>query len=136
LPQKLTVNLELKSSEVEKNLIEAIANMDHVFDLMVSSFDARPLVSVRRQLPHVKVGLINSAPIADPLSRVRECGASALSAHWRLVGQGLVDELRTNEIALYVWTVNGDAEIREMADLGVHAIITDVPRRALDTLRR
>lgn len=136
LPRGLTVNLELKSSEVGKSLLAAIADMDRAFDLMVSSFDARPLDFVRRGLPHVEIGLINSVPIADPLARVRECGASALSAHWRLVGQGLVDELRTNEIALYVWTVNGEAEIRRMADWGVHAIITDVPRRALATLGR
>lgn len=136
IPAGLTVNLELKSPGVGPALLAAIEEMDARYELMVSSFDARPLIALKRELPRIGTGLINSVPIADPLARVRECGASALSAHWRLVTPGLVAEAGKRQIALFVWTVNEDPALREMVALGVHAIITDQPRRALEVLGR
>lgn len=136
LPTGLTVNLELKSERLGSRLVAAIEQMDTAYDLVVTSFDRRPLLELKTTLPRVTTGLINSVPIADPVASIRDCQASALSSHWRLVDRDLVEELARCGIALFVWTVNDDTEIRRMADLGVAAIITDVPRTALALLGR
>lgn len=136
LDDGLTVNLELKSEGIGPELVQSIRTMDSRFDLLVSSFDARPLVSIKREVEGVRTGLITSVPIADPLAPLEAAGADALSAHWHLVDEALVDELRRRGFPLYVWTVNDPEAMTRMAGLGAAAIISDRPRLALDVLGR
>ena len=37
---------------------------------------------------------------------------------------------------MHVWTVNEEAEMSELLDMGVDGLITDYPDRALEVLRR
>ena len=125
----ITVNLEIKSPHTGGTLLEHLPEMDSRFDLLVSSFDERPLKQVRESLPRIALGLINSVPLQDTLGRL--AGYTALSAHWRLVEEELATQLRDHDITLYVWTVNEEEDIRRMIELGVDAIITDDSTTAL-----
>jgi len=39
-------------------------------------------------------------------------------------------------LEVHVWTINEEAEMERLLDLGVDALMTDFPARALDVLRR
>ena len=130
LPDGITVNLEIKSHRTGHALLDRLAELDSRFDLLVSSFDARPLEQVREAMPGIALGLINSVPLENTLPQL--AGYRALSSHWRLVDEDLARQLRDHEVDLYVWTVNGKRDISRMLELGVNAIITDDPGRALE----
>jgi glycerophosphoryl diester phosphodiesterase len=54
--------------------------------------------------------------------------------HWKLVNSALVGELKGPEKKILVWTVNGEADMRRLASLGVDGIISDDTRLLRRTL--
>ena len=51
--------------------------------------------------------------------------------HFRLLDGGLVTALQQAGVAVGAWTVNEEADIRRVLDLGVDVLITDRPDLAL-----
>ena len=49
--------------------------------------------------------------------------------------EGLVEACKENGVKLRVWTVNQESEMRELAETGVDAIITNYPDVAYEVLR-
>lgn len=136
LADGLLVNFELKSPEVVPILISLLRDTHARCRLVVTSFHAEALLAVRRKAPEVATGLVSGLHVSDQLSRVREAHADVISLYWRLATPALVDRLQDAGVAVYVWTVNSDVALRQMLELGVDAIITDEPRRALERVSR
>jgi glycerophosphoryl diester phosphodiesterase len=53
-----------------------------------------------------------------------------------IVTQHFVDAAAARGVDVHVWTVNDEATMRELIDLGVNGLITDRPDRALRMLGR
>ncbi len=136
LADGIVVNLELKCSEVVPPLASLVRDAHKRCRLVVTSFHTKALLAVRREAPEVTTGLVSSLHVSDQLSPVREAQADVLSLYWPLATPALVGRLQDGGVAVYVWTVNSDAALQHMLELGVDAIITDEPRRALERARR
>ncbi|MGB8411291.1 MAG: glycerophosphodiester phosphodiesterase [Candidatus Binatus sp.] len=54
---------------------------------------------------------------------------------WQLVTSESVEFAHRLGLEVYVWTVNEEAEMRELLDMGVDGLISDYPRRLLDVIR-
>ncbi len=54
---------------------------------------------------------------------------------WRLVTSESVDFAHRIGLEVHVWTVNEEAEMRELLDMGVDGLISDYPRRLLEVIR-
>jgi glycerophosphoryl diester phosphodiesterase len=77
--------------------------------------------------------LDDAALVAQTVS----AGHRALHPHHSLVTDSLVDLAHRNDLAVNVWTVDEPERIRQLAQLGVDCIITNVPdlaRRVIEGL--
>jgi len=55
---------------------------------------------------------------------------------WQLVTPDSVEFAHRIGFEVHVWTVNEEAEMEELLDMGVDGLISDYPRRLLDVIRR
>jgi glycerophosphoryl diester phosphodiesterase len=102
---------------------------------MIQSFDPTVLEHVHRIDPNMPIALLvdNDQGLEANLARLSFTPA-IYSPQFELVDRDLIEALRVKDIALAVWTVNSEADMRRMADLGVNAIITDYPDRLIHLL--
>jgi glycerophosphoryl diester phosphodiesterase len=61
-------------------------------------------------------------------------GADYLVLWRKLAGDFVVQDAHRNGFQVFVWTVDGPAEIRRMIDLGVDGIISNYPERVFREL--
>jgi glycerophosphoryl diester phosphodiesterase len=54
----------------------------------------------------------------------------------QVLTRALVEEAHERHLEVHAWTINDEAAMRRMLDLGVDGIITDYPDRLIDLLRR
>ena len=132
LPDRLTVNVELKARQAERALIRAVDTAHLRQRVVVTSFDATPLLVLRRLAPEIRCGLVAGLRVADLLRQAKRALADVVSVQESLVNESVVRHLHQHGIAVYVWTVNEPAALERCFALGVDAVITDVPERALE----
>ena len=58
---------------------------------------------------------------------------SAVGLYFRTLNRRSVSQLRKEDIRIYAWTVNQVVDGHKMMDLGIDAIITDYPRRIIQS---
>jgi len=106
----------------------------------VQAFAPETIGRLRELAPGVRAMLLvgrgrverERATPATAVQWARDAGATDLGIDHRLVDRSVVDAARKASIRLAVWTVNDEADMRRLIDLGVDAIMTDRP----DVLRR
>jgi glycerophosphoryl diester phosphodiesterase len=73
----------------------------------------------------------SGATAATVVGWATEVGATSLGVDYQIVDAPLVAAARQAGLRLAAWTVNAEADIRRMVELGVDVIITDQPDLAL-----
>jgi glycerophosphoryl diester phosphodiesterase len=125
---------------VERRLVELLASVGWAgrgSPVRVMSFSPVALTRVKRLAPDLEVVLLIDRPLPWQMA------PSVLAPGW-VAGPG-IDLLRENsrlvtrllgrQRRLHVWTVNEPADLDLCVSLGVEAVITDNPRRALEHLQ-
>ena len=146
----LLVNVEIKhpppdaGHDPDRRAADLVAGMladrggaDRV---IVSSFDLPTVDRVRAVAPAVPTGwLVAWADPIDALAVAHDHGHDALHPGvWSLVGSLAVEVVAAAHdrgLAVNVWTVNEEDELRRLGQAGVDAVITDVPDLALAVWR-
>ena len=64
---------------------------------------------------------------AEAVRRARELGATDLGMNHRLIDTDVMNAARAAGIRVAAWTVNEEADIRRMVDLGVDIVMSDRP---------
>jgi glycerophosphoryl diester phosphodiesterase len=131
--QRAFINIELKVSGLEDQVAELVRWHPSVHGGYVSSF-----------LPEV-VNALDAREIAAPLGYIckdpaklsiwSELPVAYVVLHHSLITPELVEELSVAGKQLIVWTVNDEREMRRLADLGVHGIISDDTQHLRRVLR-
>ena len=148
----MLVNVEVKNSPEDADfdpedrgaaaVVELIRARDLSASVIVSSFHLPTIDRVHELGPEVPTGyLVVVDPLPLPALQVaHERGHTALHPHLAAMGEAFAADAVARaaelEIALNVWTVNDPAEIVRLAEVGVDAIITDMPRLARSALGR
>jgi glycerophosphoryl diester phosphodiesterase len=132
LPNHLVVNVEVKVRQVERALIRAIDAAHRRQTVVISSFDAAPLLVLRRLAPEIRCGLVAGVRVADLLKQAKHALADVVCVEEQLADESLVRHMHQHGVAVYVWTVNEPHDLERCFRLGVDAVITDHPERALD----
>ncbi len=134
------VNVEMKTDSLRGDGLEAavaafIARRNLYDRVIVSSFNPLALLRLRRLDPRIDIGLLYSPDLPIYLRRAwlrPWLRPQALHPDHTMVSPALAAWARQRGYDLNVWTVNDEAEMHRLLDLGVAGIITDAP----DLLRR
>jgi glycerophosphoryl diester phosphodiesterase len=105
--------------------------------VLVSSFDPRLLAMMRLAAPHIPRGLLFHAEQVAPLRNAWHAGGLTLAAihpDQRLVTAEMVGRAHRQGRKLNTWTVDDPDRIRELAAIGVDAMICNDPAAALEAL--
>ncbi|MGB9593290.1 MAG: glycerophosphodiester phosphodiesterase [Anaerolineae bacterium] len=129
------VNVELKTKSLgdnglEKATIALIRERGLQERVILSSFNPFSLLRVRRIAPELKIGLLYAPDLPLYLRKAwfrLVVKPQALHPHYRMVDERYMAWARRNGYEVNVWTVDDPDDMRRLAALGVHAIITNRP---------
>lgn len=94
----------------------------------IQSFDMRPLQYAHEKYPNVTLGfLVANTNTFD--ENIKQLGfvPHIYSPNLRLVTPELVQQCKSSQSKLIVWTVNTKEDIKRLKEMGVDGIITDYP---------
>ena len=131
------VNVELKEQPtaglgrilVEKTvaLIQELGMVEGDW-VAVSSFNHDYLQEIRALDPHIAVQALTSKKIGDLPVYLAQLGITACNPKAGIWKPQDLAALAAGGIEFNVWTVNGESEMKQLIDAGVHGIITDYPQ--------
>jgi glycerophosphoryl diester phosphodiesterase len=134
------VNVELKADVRQRALllrqVERVMTRQALPSVLFSSFHPYFVWWLARRLPelprawlvHKKQHILKYAP------GLRRLGANALHPEHVLASSARVARLKSADFLVNTWTVNDPTRARELARIGVDAIISDVPAKILAEL--
>lgn len=104
--------------------------------VIIQSFDVRTLQVFRKSHPKLPLALlVENSDGYD--ANIESLGfvPQIYSPNYKLVDEALVEKCHADGVRLIPWTVNEEAEMERMAELGADGLITDYPDIALTLLR-
>ena len=137
------VNIELKKHPIRQALAlvqactQAVEQSASLGRVLASSFDPRLLLMLRVLEPNIGRGLLFAKAQGMPFRRgwlARGLAPSAVHPEHVLVTAATMKQWRKRGLRVHTWTVDDPARIRELAQIGVHAIICNNPGAALKAL--
>ncbi len=116
---------------------KVLQNTASGFSITVQSFDLNVLKAFRRMYPDYKLVCLNEIQNKSMDQLFAELGfvPEYYSPHFEMVDEELVIECANRALGLAVWTVNEEADMNRMLDMGVRNIITDYPDRLNKVLK-
>ena len=150
------VNVEIKNWPDDVDFDPSLGHVDRVVATLaarpaderaryvVSCFHLPSVDRVRELAPDLVTAWLVLGPAghegdADPvgalLAEVVDHGHQAVHPHHVFVTPELVERAHAEEVAVNTWTVDDPDRIRWLADIGVDAIVTNVPDIAVAALR-
>ena len=121
------LDIELKVAGLEPRTLAELRKHPPQKGYVVSSFLPELLKSIHDLDPAIPLGFL--CETQDQLRGWRAMPAEWVIPHFRLVDAGLVEQIHAAGKQIMVWTVNRTEDIRQLADLGVDAIISDETER-------
>jgi glycerophosphoryl diester phosphodiesterase len=139
LPKHIRLNLDPKSDAVVKPLIAFLENRSDLWErVCVGSFETRRLSTIRAALPEVATSL-GSTELRDLILAARAGrsfeippGVIAVQAPekaygLRIINQKFIHFVHELGLDMHVWTIDSQPEMHRLLDLGVDAVMTDLP---------
>ncbi|OGN63808.1 MAG: hypothetical protein A3E80_06825 [Chlamydiae bacterium RIFCSPHIGHO2_12_FULL_49_9] len=146
--RKLGINLELKRDpkreEIDPALFaDLVVNIVSKFGfekrVYYSSFDLELLRCVKQKDPRAILGLIVESEdfeLNELIEKGKEIKASILSPHHSVLTGPIIKAIQKEGFRIVPWTVNDPLRWQELIDMGIDEIITDYPRKLVESLRR
>lgn len=143
---RVLVNIEIKSEVVTQKVeggiaekvVRLINEMEMSDQVIVSSFEPMALQQVREIDSQVVTASLFNKDIHRgwaPSDVVKPVDSRALNISQKRVTPALMDQCRTSEIPVGVYTVNKKRNMRKMIRLGVQAVFTNHPDQLLEIIR-
>jgi len=133
---RIPFNLEIKSSRahaypgIETETLAALARRGLGPTILFSSFDDAVLRRLRSAAPDARIGVLVSG--RDPARWLERCAAVAAEAvhFWKgLATASAVESAHAANLAVYVYTVDDPAEMRELLARRCDGLFTNFPAR-------
>jgi glycerophosphoryl diester phosphodiesterase len=144
---RVGLDVELKEDGYTGRVLKAVGERFEPEQLVITSFIDSVVAETKRLTPAITTGLLVGRARPEhrlrtrlselfPARRARACRADFIAMHFGLADLRALARADRAGFPTYIWTVNDDDRLRRyLIDPRVRAVITDVPRRALE-LRR
>ncbi len=133
---QIPFNLELKRGTrgdypgLPAAALQAVEARDLLGETLFSSFYDSVLNEVRSESRAARIALlISPRDPARAFERARALGAEALNPWVGLAQPELIEEAHAEGLAVYVFTVDSEEDMRRLLDLGVDGLFTNHPDR-------
>jgi glycerophosphoryl diester phosphodiesterase len=133
---RIPMNLELKRggrafyAGLETAALAAVERRGLLDTTLFSSFYDPVLARLRALSPAARIALLLSARDPErPLERARALGAEAINPSIFLATPELIDAAHAEGLAVYVFTVDSEDDMRRLMDHGVDGMFTNFPAR-------
>ena len=130
----LLLNLELKNYEIfypglEQKVIDAVCSRKMQDRVFVSSFNHISMQTFKTLCPEIETGLLYDKPLLDIASYVKRSNADNIHPRYLLLQYQpeLVSLFHSLGKKVNTWTVNDEADMRDMLFSGVDCIISNYP---------
>ena len=132
----LRSNIELKTGiyeyeGIEKKVLELLDEFGLRETTLISSFNHYSVMRFRALAPDVRVGLLDESWLVNAGEYVKMVGADDMNPCVHFVTKRNVQELKEHGCGINVWTVNSDADMKRMLELGIDIGISNYPDRFL-----
>ncbi len=108
--------------------VNELRRLNAVTNVLVQSFDWAFLAAVHALEPNLRLGALGSGTFtASTLTSITNSGATIVAWEKASVTPAVVGLVRGAGLDLYVWTVDGSADIQNFIALGVDGIISNDP---------
>ena len=131
---KLLLNMELKNYEVfyqglEKMVADAICERKMQDQVFVSSFNHISMQQFKNICPDIETGLLYDKPFLDMEHYIARSNADNMHPRYMMLQYQpeLMDLYHGRGMKVNTWTVNEEADMRDMINLGVDCIISNYP---------
>jgi glycerophosphoryl diester phosphodiesterase len=127
------LDIELKVPGLEQQTMTALRKHPSRMGYVVSSFLADVLAAI-----HVLDGSITLGLLCESHAQLRQWPQSLAEwviPHAKLADRELIDQAHSSGKKVMVWTVNRPQDVRQFADWGVDAIISDETQLVAQVLR-
>ncbi|MDR7434466.1 MAG: glycerophosphodiester phosphodiesterase family protein [Armatimonadota bacterium] len=131
----LLVDIELKTSGIEAQVVETVRKFRMAPSVLISSFSREAISAVKEIAPEIAVGLLSLH--GDP-SEALSLGVQVFLPSVGVLSKDCVESCHRQGISVVTWTILTEQDAREAIRLGVEGIIADDPvmaRRALEEER-
>jgi glycerophosphoryl diester phosphodiesterase len=136
LGERIPFNLELKRGSramyegLERAALDAVRERGLLERTLFSSFFDPVLERLRALAPEARLARLFSPRDPErPLERARAVKAEAINPWRGLARPELIEAAHAEGLAVYVFTVDEEEEMRSLLDLGVDGIFTNFPDR-------
>lgn len=128
------LNIELKGPDcvepVARLLEEFVQRRGLGWDhYLISSFDHPQLLACKQRLPQVKRGVLISHQPLDYAASFAALEPYSLNPCIDFINAELVHDAQARGLKVWVYTVNDEEDMQQMAALGVDGVFTDYPAR-------
>jgi len=129
---KAKINIEIKgksiAEEVSRTIRSFIENgMIRLENIVVSSFMLDELMTIRKLLPTLKIGLLFEELPKDFDRIASKLQASTINLNFEFLTKDIVKQIHAKGYKVYAYTVNKPADKERMKSFGVDGIFTDFP---------
>ncbi len=121
---RLLVDIELKVSGIEAQVVEHLVRAEMTTQALVTSFIEDTLAAVRAVGAGVAVGLLQQWP---DVSRVADLGVGVYLPSVHTLSSGIVQVCRAKGVRVIPWTVRSEDDARAALRHGVDGLIVDDP---------
>ena len=144
-PPHVQINIEAKTDgdpragiHMEESCILIVLEKGAEDRVLISSFDHKFLKRMHDLYPAIKTGALY-VPVRDvrktPSSLSRSIGISAFGCSLAQLRKRFVDDAHALGVTVACYTVNTPEQLSKAVNVGVDAVITDVPKRIIKALK-
>lgn len=130
------VNVEIKDASdtpadtvIVAKVVALVDDLGMQDQVLISSFNHDYLRQVKALNPSIDTGTLVNQVIIDPIGLLQELNAQAFHPGRKYTYAKQVQALRDAGYDVNVWTVNEEAEMLALIEMGVTGIITDFPQQ-------
>ena len=136
-PTGLTINIELKTGEIfypelEEKIVALTKKKGWQDRVIYSSFNHYSIMKIKEIDPEAKTGFLYADGTLNMPGYAAENQVDALHpAFYNLQYENYMEDCAMYDIDVNVWTVNSEKDMLRCKELGVNAVITNYPDKAI-----